>query len=558
MLATMPLPEDSPPIDPFPDLSPSGAADPDPKVSSLLSSAQRDEFARAAGSLEGPLVPGFAGEPGGGGDFLLSPVADQPPVSMTDRRRPESSRQVPLEQPVMEVDFLAVPGSEPAAITGAESGLNLQNLAAALIASPTPAAHDEWDFHPTLSPPDSAPPPASESSAGVRGADSGLRAPAPPPPVMATADFMGPTPPVLETPEIRDPAPLPEPASGHRATAAGVPPSLGPETEPDFDEPLAFPVPSAPARGLSPPVWEVADADERGVGMILSGALLIVLGLFLACRVPALALEADALAVSSHPTAEVNAAHLRAGMFLCAAGAAAFLVLGVGSASLRRWAPPLIHAAAWVVLLTVLAGMGSATAAMFYLSANDTAGDAVPADGLALFAGAGLLGIALPLGFIALFQRPSVSRLCLAADRKHRWTDDLTVPALMVFITGLILAVAAFALGIAGAAVPLFGELRDHGSGAQAWSGIGLLTVIAAGFAAAGKRAGWWLLLVISAAMAVSLFLTCRQHDWRQLFHLPATAAASTVTGLLAAAAMFPPILILFMTRKALALRAEA
>jgi hypothetical protein len=128
----------------------------------------------------------------------------------------------------------------------------------------------------------------------------------------------------------------------------------------------------------------------------------------------------------------------------------------------------------------------------------------------------------------------------------------------MVFITGLMLAVAAFALGIAGAAVPLFGELRDHGSGPPAWSGIGLLTLIAAGFAAAGKRAGWWLLMAISAVMAVSVFLTFRQHDWRQLLHLPATAAASTVTGLLAAAAMLPPLLILIMTRKALVLRADA
>jgi hypothetical protein len=52
--------------------------------------------------------------------------------------------------------------------------------------------------------------------------------------------------------------------------------------------------------------------------------------------------------------------------------------------------------------------------------------------------------------------------------------------------------------------------------------------------------------------MAVSLFLTFRQHDWRALFHLPAAATATAITGVLAAASMLPPLLILFITRKAL------
>jgi hypothetical protein len=321
--------------------------------------------------------------------------------------------------------------------------------------------------------------------------------------------------------------------------------------EPDFDEPLAFPVPSAAAAVAFISTEETGDPGDRGIGLVLSGALLIVLGIFLACRVPALALEADGMSVSSQPLAEVNVGLLHAEMFLCAAGAAACLLFGIGSATLRRWAPPLIHAAGWVVLLTVLVGMGSVTASMFYLSSNKTAGDAVPGDGTALFAAAGVLGIALPLGLIALFQRPSVARLCAQVDRRPRWTDARTVPSLMVFFTGLILAAGAFTLSIAGAAVPLFGELRDDGGGAQAWAGLGLVISLAALFAAAGKRAGWWLLFLLSAALAVTLFLTFQRYDWHLLLHLPASAPSSTVTGVMSALALLPAILILLMTRRA-------
>lgn len=550
MIADMP-PEDLPPLAPFPDLlavprsgSDSPAGDPP-----LLSEAQRKEFARVADSLEGRVQPERVDEPviGRSDDFLLSPATEN-----ADPLDPPRASFLE-EEPVMGTDLLAVPGDTNGDAGSTADSFSLQNLAAALTTSAVrPAAiadsaqaPEDWDLPPFL------------AAAGAVSAPAPVIAPAIPvrvEPVPVAVESPSLLPADIAVPVLPAPVPAVAPAIPS-FTAAPIPfPQFPPpkkvEPEPDFDEPLAFPAPSVEGLPASAAVEEIANANDRGIGMVLSGALLIILGMFLACRVPSLALEADAAAVSSHALADVRVAHLHGEMFVCAAGAAACLLLGIGSATLRRWAPPLIHAAGWVALLTVLVCMAAATASMFHLSSNRTAGDAVPGDGTAIFIAAGILGIGLPLGLIALFQRPAASRLCFIVDKKPRWTDRRTVPALMVFITGILVTVAALTLSIAGAGVPLFGEIRNGDTGALAWAGFGIAAAIAAGFAAAGKRTGWWLLLLLSCTASVALFLTCRQHDWHQLFQLPGPVTGSIPGGIMAASPLFPAILILLMTRR--------
>ncbi|HWB03089.1 MAG TPA: hypothetical protein VG796_08710 [Verrucomicrobiales bacterium] len=553
MIEFMP-PEDLPPLAPFPDfvVAPQTAEDALPAEAPLLSDAQRQEFMRVAGSLEGLEMPPASGGSASSAadDFLLGPSPVQPAGAFGGKR------EVLAEEPVMNVDFLAVPGQESPAVPRPVEGFNLQSLAASLaettppapVAAPPAAVPGDWDLPSLFTAPAPAPAPATapEFKPIV------LPAPEPPPvakPVAAPASRQSAAPAVEKPHPVFPPAPAPAPVP--ESSFPMFPPPRPVEPEPDFDEPLAFPVPSARDALAIAPAEETGDPNDRGIGMVISGALLIILGIFLACRVPALALEADATAVSTRSGADVTVKHLHGEMFLSAAAAAACLILGIGSATLRRWAPPLIHATSWVVLMTVLVGMGLTTASMFYLSSNKTAGDAVPVDGTALFVGAGVLGIALPLGLIALFQRPSVARLCMQVDPRRRWTDSRAVPALMVFVTGIMLAAAAFTLSVAGAAIPLFGEIRDDGSGAQAWAGLGVILCLATGFVAAGKRAGWWMLLVFSAVMAAALYLTFSRHDWHLMAGLPASSAANPVTGIMAASVLLPAIVILFMTRGA-------
>lgn len=491
------------------------------------------------------------------GDFLITPDerALEAPTA-------ESAPRVLLEtEPVAAAGFLDVPDGHESKVGFLDDGFNLKGLAATLNSSALPNAAgepdpeaDEWSVAALIS---TAAPSKAQS---VSSRDEFLSVPdkirppslftigTPVPAfVTATADHS-----TADSPEpmsvLFQPAPFPQFPSP-RAAAPDYPPV------PDFDEPLSFPVPSA--LGFTPiaplPPEETGDPADRGFGMVISGALLIILGLVLACRIPGLALEADSNAAASRGPAAVRTWQLHGEMFLSAAGAASLLLLGIGSATLRRWAPPLIHAAGWVVMLTVLVCMGAATVSMFYLSSNATAGDAVSGDGTLVFALTGIFGIVLPLGLIAFFQRPSIARLCRLTDKEPRWTDRRTIPALMVFTTGVLLAIACFTLSVAHAGMPLFGEIGDGRTGIQAWAWIGILCAAAAACAAAGKRTGWWMLLILSGLVALSLFFTCQRHDWRTLMQLSAAPSGSLVGGIIAASTMLPAILLLLMTRRAFA-----
>lgn len=581
MVEAMP-PEDIAPLAPFPEIPPPAAEVPPAPGGepSLLSEAQRLEFAFAAGSLDGVAFTALppAEETAREDDFLLTPGT--PPAAV------EHLAAAPVEPAPRVDDFLAVPDvKEAAPAPDGEDAFDLQRLAAALTGekpveqAPVPETPEDWDLPPMdLSGPLPAPEPVRLENPPVVTAEPPVEETVSPIALIAAAALALPSsktepvkvpepavpdkpvepvkPVVAEKPDTfpqfpppRAPEPAVVPAPEPAQPVAEEPEDL--EPEPDFDAPLLFPVPSVDGQTAALEPGPPANNPDRGVGLVLGGALLILGGIFLACRVPALAMDADAASVSSHALATARAAHLQGEMLVSAAGAAGLMVLGIGSATLRRWAPPLIHAAGWVVLLTTLIGMAAATAAMFHLSANETAGDAVPGDGTSLFAMAGILGIALPLGFIAIFQRAGAARLCAAVDAKARWTDRRSVPALMVFLTGFALAVICFALGLAKVLAPLFGDAAAADVSVQVWTGTGAAFGIAALLSAAGKRAGWWLLLLLCLALGTSLYLTCVRHDWHTLIQLPGAGAGSVAGGVLAAAGLLPAVLILLMTRRA-------
>lgn len=525
--------EDLPPLAPFPEVThPPESGGAPPSGLSLLSAAQRRELALAADSLTGRAPPvADAGPASAADDFLPGSPGAVTPVDLFDIHVPPPEEEKPPRE-----DFLDLPPAEGAVPAASlTDGFNLQSIAASLTAPATmpslfppapsvPRRRDDWE------------PPAVPAFPNLT--DAGLKAP----------------------PSGESPAPVPLPKSGEGADGFFVsvapveappaakfpPPRTEVPEEPDFDEPLLFPVPSAESHLPAHPA-ETADPHDRALAPVLCGALLIVLGLFLACLVPPLALEADTAAGAGKT---VRAGHVRGEMFLCIAGAAACLLLGTGAVTLRRWAAPLIHAAGWAVLLTVLCEMAVATASMFYFSANDTPGDAVPGDGTAIFVAAGILGVALPLLLIAIFQRPGVAKLCALADVRPRWTDHRSVPALMVFVCAVLLSSVALAMALAGAAFPAFGRLID---GTGAWAGTGVAALAAAGLAASGRRAGWWLLALLAAALPAAVFLTCREHAWREIFGLAATAPPNTPGAVLAAAALSPLAVIVLMTRRAFA-----
>jgi hypothetical protein len=120
----------------------------------------------------------------------------------------------------------------------------------------------------------------------------------------------------------------------------------------------------------------------------------------------------------------------------------------------------------------------------------------------------------------------------------------------MVFITGLGMAAAYFALAVSRTQTPAFGPALSDGAAVLTWSLAGAGAVAGAVLAAMGRRAGWSLLTVLTAVTTVSLFLTCQRTGWRALLHLPASEGG-TAEALMAAAVTLPPLLVLLMTRRA-------
>jgi hypothetical protein len=187
---------------------------------------------------------------------------------------------------------------------------------------------------------------------------------------------------------------------------------------------------------------------------------------------------------------------------------------------------------------------------MFYFSSNSTPGDAVPGDGTAIFAAAGILGVGLPLLLIALFQRPGIARLCAQADARPRWTDARSIPSLMVFVVGLTLAAAALAMAASGAAFPAFGNLTFGSSSTIAWAGVAVAGAAAGGLAVAGQKTGWWLLTGVSCGLTAALLITCQYYGWEEIFQFKSTNPPSTTSAFLAGATMLPLLLIVFLTRR--------
>ena len=548
--------EDLPPLAPFPELAPAPSAEGGNAVAepSLLSAAQRRELAFAADLLSGRTAPPPADEipaPNAADDFLLGGSTDE------DLRTDGFSfvSVPPAEEPVESVEFLALPGDTANTVAVPPAAFNLQSIAASLatpaaeppVAVPVPRVFpDEWET-PSL--------PAFPSLVPLPGTG-----PLQNPPKPATGPVF-PPPAGSEPPAETKPAVLLTPAAPAGPTdgffvtlpeaappdsPAFFPPLRPAESPPEYQAPVPFPV-SSEAQ-VSP--QEDPVAADRALWPVLCGALLIVAGVFLACRLGPL-WEGSVRELNAGNM--VQAGHLRGELGLTGAGALACALLGLGAITLRRWAPPLIHAAGWTVLLTVLGEMAVATGAMFYYSP----GPAEAGSGVALFALAGIAGVAFPLVLIAVFQRDGVGRLCERVDSRSRWTDTRSIPSLMVFVAGFTLAVIAAAMAVSGSAFPAFGNLALENHSIVAWGGIAVAGAAAGGLAALGLKSGWWVLSGIALMLTAAMGITCRYVSWEEIFHLPAGAPPSLVAAILGASTLLPLLLIVFITRRAHATESE-
>ena len=307
-------------------------------------------------------------------------------------------------------------------------------------------------------------------------------------------------------------------------------------------EAMVFAIPPLPSAAPLP--REAETPAESGTGLILGGTGLILIGILLACRLPTFWLELDGADAWTRQKTE-------AGLILHAAAAITALTLGTGSVSLRRWAPPLIHAAGWVAALTACGIIAVAGFSWVSSETDESLSGSFPLVGL-------LTALLVPLGYIFYYQQESATTTCEATDPQPAWTDGLPIPALMVFLTGLGLAAGAAALLCHQPAVSLPpGQLITGLPATVAWSALGGLGLGIALCVRFKKSAALWLLLLATLALAVTISPPALTGGWpwdRLLGALgrPADAGPSSpLVPLLAALLPVPLLLIFAMARRA-------
>ena len=365
--------------------------------------------------------------------------------------------------------------------------------------------------------------------------------------------------------EVPDPIALSKPAAEPVATPSLVTPL--PPSPPPLPAPVPAPVPVAmpaavpllltrPSHRQTEPLLAASERavargsatdPPHGLGLVLGGVGLILLGIYLACWLPVFWLAGQGA------DAWEQQKSLAAAM-LYAAAALVALTLGVGSVFGRRWAPPLIHAGGWVTALTV----SGVIAVLGFHLVNAEAEAPLPATANVVALLAALL---LPLAGIFYYQRECVAETCAGTSPAAAWTDALPVPALMVFLAGLALAVGAVAMLCHAPTYPLGTHSLLTGiSAVAAWAALAGLGVGCAFSVTVKHASALWLLLLAAVVLAITISPAAVAGGpvWEAfLVQLgrPATAGPSSAYVPLLAALLPAPLLLIFaMARRSFSL----
>jgi hypothetical protein len=211
------------------------------------------------------------------------------------------------------------------------------------------------------------------------------------------------------------------------------------------------------------------------------------------------------------------------GIFFYLLLAAYFVVTGIGSVRLRRWARPIVLIVSWVWLVSGVFAMAMLSTVLPKMMEQAPKPPGTTAEVMSFAQGCAFFFMAvfylfLPGLFVTVYGSPSARATFERRDPVPRWTDRCPTPVL-----GLSLLLAYCAVGFLFSALlpvlPLFGTMVG-GAGSTVLSlGLAALLAVVALATYRLRLWAWWVILLVwllGASSTVSFLV--RGFDWQRFY----------------------------------------
>jgi hypothetical protein len=292
------------------------------------------------------------------------------------------------------------------------------------------------------------------------------------------------------------------------------------------------PLPSFAPEPVVAPAIPPPDYKDRSTGLTVFGVFQIILGLLSALMIPfaALGMLMSRFAPGGSTMRPAQFVSSVASYAFIAAG---FIVLGVGSLRMKRWARALTLVTSWYwlvmgLLLTILLTAMMPVAVRSALAqARQNAPSASSPEFMTgimavmltfMIVFAALFLIAVPIAFIVFYGRRDVEMTCYYRDPIERWTDRAPLPVLGASVVLLIGALYAFVVGVS---TPLFLFFGQYLTGVRATACFLVLAAVDI-YIAVGifrlQSSAWWIAILLAPVRLLSMILTYSKADLMQAY----------------------------------------
>ena len=267
------------------------------------------------------------------------------------------------------------------------------------------------------------------------------------------------------------------------------------------------------------------EVKDRTLGLVIFGAVSVLIGLFCALLVPLMFLSAAL--TESTGGGGVNLRSAWSASAICAVMAVALVWLGIGSIRARRWACELLLSLSWIWLLTGICSLIVGIVVVPGVIAQLGTGSELPPEMAALVMAvtlgvSGVIYVVLPGLFVLFYRSPAVAATCWARHPDPQWIDRMPRRILTLMVVWVLLAASVLLMPAYDFFFPFFGLVLTGTAGALLWAIV--LALCVALTVGTSRRApwAWWGGVALTLAATLSSTLTVLRVDISEIMSLMA------------------------------------